>query len=205
VAAPSNEATIREELRRMFADERPVVADARSRSADSAPPSPEEGALLAWLAGRLPLTSGPSDVVEIGAAGGVAALHMIPALPPTATLTMIEPDTNAHALASEAIEVAGHTDRVRAILGDPAEVLPRLADERYGMCVLQGSPTRYLPLLPELLRVLAPGGVLVARGVLRRGEHGTALARFLATVSESDELHATVLEEHEGVLLVTRH
>jgi len=205
VAAPSNEATIREELRRMFADERPVVADARSRSVDSAPPSPEEGALLAWLAGRLPLTSGPSDVVEIGAAGGVAALHMIPALPPTATLTMIEPDTNAHALASEAIEVAGHTDRVRAILGDPAEVLPRLADERYGMCVLQGSPTRYLPLLPELLRVLAPGGVLVARGVLRRGEHGTALARFLATVSESDELHATVLEEHEGVLLVTRH
>jgi hypothetical protein len=126
VAAPSNEATIREELRRMFADERPVVADARSRSADSAPPSPEEGALLAWLAGRLPLTSGPSDVVEIGAAGGVAALHMIPALPPTATLTMIEPDTNAHALASEAIEVAGHTDRVRAIL-DACEI-PR---ERY--------------------------------------------------------------------------
>jgi predicted O-methyltransferase YrrM len=205
VAAPSNEATIREELRRMFADERPVVADARSRSADSVPPSPEEGALLAWIAGRLPLSSGPSDVVEIGAAGGVAALHMIPALPASATLTMIEPDTNAHALASEAIEVAGHTDRVRAILGDPAEVLPRLADERYGMCVLQGSPTRYLALLPELLRVLAPGGVLVARGVLRRGEHGTALARFLATVAEADELHATVLEVHDGILLVTRH
>jgi predicted O-methyltransferase YrrM len=72
------------------------------------------------------------------------------------------------------------------------------------MCVLQGSPTRYPTLLADILRVLTPGGLLVIRGVLRRGEHGPLLARLLATVAESDELDATVLHEHHGVLLATR-
>jgi predicted O-methyltransferase YrrM len=203
VASSSDEETIREELRLLFAAEDAVMTDARARAADAGPVSPEEGALLAWLAGRLP-RDGIADVVEIGAGGGVGALHLVPELPTSATLTVIEQDTNAHALASEAVEVAGHGDRVRSILGDPAEVLPRLSDARYGMCVLQGSPRRYQALLADVLRVLAPGGLLVVRGVLRRGEHGPTLARFLGSVAESEELSATVLEEHDGVLLATR-
>ena len=198
-----DERTIREELGLLFAAEDSVMTDARARAADAGPVVAEEGALLAWLAGRLP-RDGIVDAVEVGAAGGVGALHIIPALPPAATLTVIEPDTNAHALASEAVEVAGHGDRVRSILGAPAEVLPRLSDARYAMLVLQGSPQTYLGLLPDVLRVLAPGGLLVVRGVLRRGRDGPTLARFLGEVAESDQLSATVLTEHDGMLLATR-
>jgi len=198
----STEDTIRAELRALFAAEDQAVVDARSRATDARPVTPEEGSLLRWLAGRLPRDA--ADVVEVGAAGGVGALHLIPALPTTATLTTIEPDTNAHALAAEALEVAGHADRVRTILGDPAEVLPRLADGRYAMCVLQTNPSRHPALLGDVLRVLAPGGLLVVRGVLRRGEHGSALARLLGTVAEHEGLDATVLQEHDGVMLVTR-
>jgi predicted O-methyltransferase YrrM len=203
VTSSDDEQAIHEELRLLFAAEDAVVTDARLRAADARPVSPEEGALLAWLAGRLPIT-GMADVVEIGAAGGVGALHVVPALPPTATLTVIEQDTNAHALASEAVEVAGHGERVRAILGAPSEVLPRLADARYGMCIMQGSALSYAALIPDVLRILSPGGLFVVRGVLRRGEHGQALARFLGAVADSEELSATVLSEHEGVLLATR-
>lgn len=199
----STEDTIRAELRELFAAEDQVVVAARERAEDATPVSPEEGALLRWLAGRLP-RDGSADVVEVGAAGGVGALHLVPALPPSATLTVIEPDTNAHALAAEALEVAGHGDRVRTILGDPAEVLPRLSDARYGMCVLQGDPARYPGLLDDVLRVLAPGGLLVVRGVLRRGGQGPVLARLLGNVAEHPQLDAVVLQEHDGVLLVTR-
>jgi predicted O-methyltransferase YrrM len=202
VTSANTEDTIRAELRELFALEDRSMVDARERARDVRPVSPEEGALLRWLAGRLPRDA--ADVVEVGAAGGVGALHLIPALPPTATLTTIEPDTEAHALAAEALEVAGHNDRVRAILGDPAEVLPRLADGRYAMCVLQADPRRALALLADVVRVLAPGGLLVVRGVLRRGEHGAVLAKLLATVADDPELDATVLHEHEGMLLVTR-
>lgn len=201
--------TIRDELRALFAAEERVVVDARKRatagdSTSSVPPaSPEEGALLRWLASRLP-RDGVSDVVEVGAAGGVGALHVLPALPSDATLTIVEADTQAHALAAEALEVAGHAERVRTILGDPAEVLPRLADAHYGMCVMQGSPARTAALLDDVLRVLVPGGLLVVRGVLRRGEHGPALARLLASVADDERLDATVLQEHDGLLLVTR-
>jgi predicted O-methyltransferase YrrM len=202
VTSANTEDTIRAELRELFALEDRSMVDARERARDVRPVSPEEGALLRWLAGRLPRDA--ADVVEVGAAGGVGALHLIPALPPTATLTTIEPDTEAHALAAEALEVAGHNDRVRAILGDPAEVLPRLADGRYAMCVLQADPRRALALLADVVRVLAPGGLLVVRDVLRRGEHGAVLAKLLATVADDAELDATVLHEHEGMLLVTR-
>jgi len=203
VTSSDDDRAIEEELRLLFAAEESVMTAARARALDARPVSPEEGALLAWLAGRLP-RDGVVDAVEIGAAGGVGALHLVPALPATATLTVIEQDTNAHALASEAVEVAGHGDRVRAILGTPSEVLPRLADARYGMCVMQGNPQSYAGLLGDVLRILSPGGLLVVRGVLRRGEHGQALARFLGAVAESDQLSATVLSEHDGVLLATR-
>ena len=193
MTSPSTEDTIRDELRELFAGEDRTYNDARTRAEGTRPVSPEEGALLRWLAGRLPQDA--ADVVEVGAAGGVGALHLLAALPPWATLTTIESDTESHALAAEALEVAGHHDRVRAILGDPAEVLPRLADGRYGMCVLQCSPARYLPLLADVTRVLAPGGLLIVRGVLRRGEHGAALARLLGSVAEDETLDATVLEE----------
>jgi len=204
VTSPDDERAIREELRLLFAAEDAVMTDARIRAIDAHPVSPEEGALLAWFAGRLP-RNGTADVVEFGAAGGVGALHLVPALPVGATLTVVEPDTNAHALASEAVEVAGHAERVRAILGAPAAVLPRLADARYGMCILQGDPQSYPSLLDGVLRILAPGGLLIVRGVLRRGEHGAVLARFLGTVAGSEELTATVLAEHDGILLATRH
>ena len=203
MAASSTEDTIRTELRDLFAAEDQAVIDARERAEDATPVSPEEGALLRWLAGRLP-RDGIADVVEVGAAGGVGALHLVPALPPSATLTVIESDTNAHALAAEALEVSGHGDRVRTILGEPSEVLPRLSDARYGMCVLQGDPARYPALLDDVLRVLAPGGLLVVRGVLRRGGPGPVLARLLGTVAEHPQLDAVVLQEHDGVLLVTR-
>lgn len=201
--------TIREELRTLFAAEERVIVDARTRATSGdvpspvPPASPEEGALLRWLAGRLP-ADGISDVVEVGAAGGVGALHVLPALPPDATLTIIEAETQAHALAAEALEVAGHAERVRTILGDPAEVLPRLADTHYGMCVMQGPPARTAALLDEVLRVLVPGGLVVVRGVLRRGEHGPALARLLGRVADDERLDATVLQEHDGLLLITR-
>ncbi len=200
--------TIREELRGLFAAEERVVVDARARATAAAvatavpPASPEEGALLRWLAGRLP-RDGACDVVEIGASGGVGALHVLPALPSDATVTVIEPDTQAHALAAEALEVGGHGEQVRTILGDPAEVLPRLADAHYGMCVVQGPPARTATLLDDVLRVLAPGGLLVVRGVLRRGEHGAAQARLLAQVADDARLDATVLHEHDGLLLAT--
>lgn len=197
------DATIVAELRRLFAAEDDVLTDARRRAEDLLPPGPEEAALLAWLAAGLGRGGLPDEVVEVGAAGGVSALWMLNGLPPDATVTSIEAEPDAHARASEAVEVAGRGDRVRAILGAPGEVLPRLADGRYGLCLLQIQAGQLLPLLPDVLRILAPGGTLVARGVLRRGEQGAAAARFIGAVAADERLRATVLREHDGVLLAT--
>jgi predicted O-methyltransferase YrrM len=196
--------TIRTELRRMFTPEDAVLVDARRRSADLDPPDPEEGGLLTWLAARLAAPGVPAEVVEVGAAGGVTALRLLIGLPPDGTVTSIEAAPDAHARAAEAVEVAGAGERVRSILGEAADVLPRLADGRYGLCLLQVPPARLPTLLDDALRLLAPGGTLVVRRVLRRSEHGTAVARFLDRVAGEPALTATVIPDHEGVLLATR-
>lgn len=196
--------TIRDELRRLFAAEDAVLSDARRRSADLDPPDPEESALLVWLASRLAAPGVPAEVVEVGAAGGVTALRLLAGLPPDGSITSIEAEPDAHARAAEAVEVAGAAERVRSILGEPGEVLPRLADGRYGLCLLQVAPTLTPSLLDDALRLLAPGGTLVVRRVLRRGEHGAAVARLLDRVAGDPRLRAVVLQEHEGMLLATR-
>lgn len=188
----------------MFAPEDAVLADARRRSPDLDPPDPEEAALLTWLAARLAAPGVPAEVVEVGAAGGVTALRLLAGLPPDGAVTSIEAAPDAHARAAEAVEVAGAGERVRSILGEAAEVLPRLADGRYGLCLLQVPPAQLPSLLDDALRLLAPGGTLVVRRVLRRGEHGAGVARFLDRVANDPRMRATVLEAHEGMLLATR-
>jgi len=202
---PDPDVTIRDELRRMFAAEDVVTTDARRRGQRAMPPEPAEAALLGWFAARTAHGDGPNDIVEVGSAGGVSSIWLARGLADGATLTSIDADADLHALASEAVEVAGLGERVRSILGEPAEILPRLTDGRYGLCLLQCPPEWYAALLPEVLRILAPGGLLIARRILSRGEHGRAIARLLAEIAEDESLHATVLEEHDGLLLVKRH
>ena len=70
-----------------------------------------------------------------------------------------------------------------------------------GWAALRGPVDRVL--VDDPASAVAPVGTLVARGVLRRGEHGAAAARFLGDVAAEERLRATVLHEHGGVLLAT--
>lgn len=188
------------EVRRRLADEDEVLADARAR-APGGTPSPEVGSLLAWAA----TTTGARAAVEVGACGGVSGLWLARGLAPRGVLTSVEPDPYAHGLASEAFESAAASDRVRSIQGEPATVLPRLSDAGYDLVLLQGRASDYPDQLAHARRLLRPGGVLVARRVLRRGEDPEALARFVDGLAEDREGFATtLLDLDEGLVLATR-
>ncbi len=187
-----------EAIRQVSAPEDDHIAAARAR-AGNAPlvPTPEIGSLLRWAAA----TSGARTAVEIGSAYGVSALWMIPGMFESGVLTSIEPDTHAHALATDAYSEAQVTDRVRSIQGDPAAVLPRLSDGGYDLMVLQTDAALYPSMIDHALRLLRNGGMFIARGVVRRGDDAEALAAFIDTLMTTPELLVTIMPLEDGIAL----
>jgi predicted O-methyltransferase YrrM len=188
-------------VRRLTAVENSVLQAARDASGDTLrPPSPDVGALLRWAVD----TTQAQTVVEIGAAGGVSGLWMLAALPDRGVLTSIEPDAHAHELAADAFRAARAGQRVRSIQGDPATVLPRLSDHAYDLALLQADPVGYPEDLEHVRRLLRPGGMLIARGVLRASEHIDELARFIQELAEDPSFSTVVLPVDGGLALATR-
>lgn len=153
------------EIRRLVASEEGALSAARLRARAGRPPSPEVGALLRWAA----RTARARHVVEVGSACGVSGLWLLRGMAARGVLTSIEDDADSHRLATAAYQEGGVAERVRCVLADAGEVLPRLSDGGYELFLLQGRATDYPECLAHARRLLAPGGWLVARGLLPDG------------------------------------
>lgn len=186
-------------LRRLAAPEDGALEAARSRAAQAMPvPSPETGAFLAWAAA----TTKARHAVEVGSGGGLTGLWLLRGMPDRGVLTSVEDDPHRHSLATSAFDDADTNGRVRAILGDPQQVLPRLSDGGYDLCLLQGRRSDYSAHLDHALRLLRPGGMLVARNVLD-AEDAAALQEFVARVTEDEHLVSALLPFDGGLLVAT--
>lgn len=191
----------RAQLRRLAAPEGSAVSAARRRAGLASDlPSPPVGALLAWTSA----TVRARGVVEVGVAGGVTGLWLLRGMSPRGLLTSIDPDPQAQELAARAYEEAGVASRVRAILGDPLEVLPRLSDTSYDLYVLQSVGVDHARYLEHALRLLRPGGVLFARQVVEGSPSELRSRReFLQLLTEDERLTTAVLPFDAGVVVAT--
>lgn len=184
-----------------LAPEDTALSAARSRAGLTLEvPSPPVGALLAWTSA----TVRARGVVEVGATGGVTGLWLLRGMTPRGVLTTIDPDPQAQKLAARAYEEAGVTSRIRAILGDPLEVLPRLSDGGYDLLVLQSVGPDHPRYLEHALRLLRPGGVLLARQIAE-GNPSELRARreFVQQLSEDERFAVAVLPLDTGVAVAT--
>lgn len=184
-----------------LAPEDSAMSAARSRAGVTHElPSPPVGALLAWTSA----TVRARGVVEVGATAGLTGLWLLRGIIPRGVLTTIDPDPQAQKLAARAYEEAGVTSRIRAILGDPLEVLPRLSDGGYDMLVLQSVGTDHPRYLEHALRLLRPGGVLLARQIAEGSASERRTRReFVQLLTEDERFAAAVLPLDTGVAVGT--
>ena len=117
----------------------------------------------------------PERVLELGTAVGYSALVMAEELPPSAHITTVENYAPRIARAKENIGRYG-AGRITLVEGDAYELLKEQPDEAYDFVFLDAAKGQYLKWLPELLRVLRPGGTLLSDNVLQGGD--TAESRF---------------------------
>ena len=176
--------------------------------------SPNHGRLLHVLV----LARRATRVLEIGTLGGYSAIWIARALPPDGRLVSLERDPAYAEVARGSIERAGLADRVEIRVGpalDSLAVLERDGAGPFDMAFIDADKEPYAAYLQAVLRLSAPGTLIVADNVIRGGTvaHGpsddpavTGVQRFNAALAGDPRLAGAVVQMvgakgHDGMAL----
>ena len=126
---------------------------------------PETAGLLSFFTEFLQ----PEQVLELGTAVGYSALLMLQSMPESGSITTIENWAPRIEEAKKNFEEAGVSERIRLIEGDVSRVLPELSGP-YDLVFMDAAKAQYIRWLPEVKRLLRPGGLLISDNILQEGD-----------------------------------
>ncbi|HUM82297.1 MAG TPA: O-methyltransferase [Lachnospiraceae bacterium] len=109
----------------------------------------------------------PHKILEVGTAVGFSSILMCENS--DAHITTIENYEKRIPLAEKNFEAAGVKSRVTLLFGDAREILPALTGS-YDFIFMDAAKGQYIYFLPEILRLLADGGLLLTDNVLQGGD-----------------------------------
>ena len=161
--------------------------------------------------------SKPKSVLEVGTAIGFSALLMSEYGPEDCHITTIEKYEKRIPIAKDNFSRAGKEDKITLLEGDAADILKKLTG-RYDMVFMDAAKGQYLNFLPDVLRLLSPGGLLISDNVLQEGDiiqsrfavnrrDRTIHARmreYLYVLKHSDELETIILPVGDGAALTIK-
>lgn len=111
----------------------------------------------------------PMKILEVGTAVGFSSILMATYGPEGCRITTIENYDKRIPIAKENFIRAGKEDQIKLLEGDAAEILPTLSEE-YDLIFMDAAKGQYIHFMPDVMRLLKSGGVLVSDNVLQEGE-----------------------------------
>ena len=156
----------------------------------------------------------PKNILEVGTAIGFSALLMSEYAPRDCHITTIEKYEKRIPIARANFEKAGKTDDITLLEGDAMDVLKEL-NGTFDLIFMDAAKGQYIHFMPEILRLLAPGGLLISDNVLQDGDivesrfavtrrnrtiH-TRMRDYLFELTHHPELETTILPVGDGVTL----
>ena len=144
----------------------------------------------------------PERILEVGTAVGFSAILMAQNTDDTCQITTIEKYEKRIPEARENFRLAGLGNRITLLEGDALEVMGRLS-EPYDMVFMDAAKGQYIHFLPEALRLLRTGGILVSDNVLQDGdiiESHYAVERRNRTIYKRMREYLYVLKHTQGLL-----
>ncbi|MDE7062436.1 MAG: O-methyltransferase [Lachnospiraceae bacterium] len=111
----------------------------------------------------------PGHILEVGTAVGFSTLLMAQYNPAACHITTIENYEKRIPMARDNFKRAAMEEKITLLEGDAAEILPTLT-EVYDFIFMDAAKGQYIYFLPEIMRLLAPGGILVSDNVLQEGD-----------------------------------
>lgn len=132
----------------------------------------------------------PKSILEVGSAVGFSALLMSEYAPEDCRITTIEKYEKRIPVARENFRRAGQEERITLLEGDATEILKAL-EGSFDFIFMDAAKGQYIHFLPDILRLLAPGGLLVSDNVLQDGD--IMESRF-AVIRRNRTIHARMRE-----------
>ena len=159
----------------------------------------------------------PHNILEVGTATGFSALLMSEYAPDDCRITTIEKYEKRITIARANCARAGREEQITLLEGDAMDVLRGL-EGPYDFVFMDAAKGQYIYYLPELLRLLQPGGILVSDNVLQEGDviesrfaverrNRTIHARmreYLYALTHCGELTTSILPLGDGVTVSVR-
>lgn len=112
---------------------------------------------------------GAQRVLEVGTLGGYSAICMARAMGADARILSLEIDQSHAEFARRHIERAGLSERIEVRVGPALQVLPSLDGESFDAVFLDADKEPLPTYLEWALRLVRPGGLIIADNALRGG------------------------------------
>lgn len=156
----------------------------------------------------------PHRILEVGTAIGFSALLMSEYAPEGCQITTIENYEKRIPIAQKNFIRAKKEKQITLLPGDAMEILKRLKEtEPFDFIFLDAAKGQYLSYLPEVVRLLSPGGILLSDNVLQDGDiiesrfaverrNRTIHARmreYLYQLTHKEDLTTSILPLGDGV------
>ena len=111
----------------------------------------------------------PKRILEVGTAVGFSTLLMSTYNPADCEIVTIENYEKRIPIAKENFRKAGKEEQITLLEGDAQEILKTLTGS-FDFIFMDAAKGQYIHWLPDVVRLLAPGGVLMSDNVLQEGE-----------------------------------
>ena len=111
----------------------------------------------------------PKKILEVGTAIGFSALLMSEYAPSDCMITTIEKYEKRIPIALSNFERCGKQKQITLLEGDAIEILKTM-QESYDFIFMDAAKGQYIHFLPDILRLLNSGGILLSDNVLQDGD-----------------------------------
>lgn len=159
----------------------------------------------------------PKKILEIGTAIGFSALLMAE-FSPESQITTIDRNPEMIGLAKENFAKYDQRQQIRLLEGDAVDLLADL-DETYDLVFMDSAKSKYIVFLPEVLKKVSLGGMVVLDDVfqggdvakpieeVRRGQRTIyrGLQRLFDATLDNPDLTASLLPLGDGLLLLRKN
>jgi predicted O-methyltransferase YrrM len=156
----------------------------------------------------------PESILEVGCAIGFSALLMSEYAPQGCHITTIEKYEKRIPIARENFRRAGREHVITLLEGDAMDILKTL-EGPYDFLFMDAAKGQYIHFLPELIRLLPEGGILLSDNVLQDGdiiESRFAVTRrnrtihsrmrdYLYEITHHPQLETVILPVGDGVTI----
>ncbi len=143
----------------------------------------------------------PARILEVGTAIGFSALLMSEYGPSDCHITTIEKYEKRIPIARDNFARAGKTDKITLLEGDATDILKEL-EGPYDFIFMDAAKGQYIHFMPDILRLLSDGGLLVSDNVLQDGdviESRFAVTRRNRTIHARMRDYLFELTHHPGL------